>query len=166
MGAHLPHRCIGCTSARWRGAWYAQQRQPCTSGRSIAATVPAGHIDLRSSEFYTSSAACCGRGERVLLRPAEMGADPSGKLDSVAAFEAVLAAAWRDRSGHFTNGPDNSAIIDLEGGTYSFSRPVVFPAAGGGGVTMRDGVIRAAPSFPDEQRHGAADVDRQQRQRR
>ena len=97
-----------------------------------------------------------------------MGADPSGKLDSVAAFEAVLAAAWRDRSGHFTNGPDNSAIIDLEGGTYSFSRPVVFPAAGGGGpgVTMRDGVIRAAPSFPDEQRHGAADVDRQQRQRR
>ena len=57
MGAHLPHRCIGCTSARWRGAWYAQRRQPCTSGRPIATTVPAGHIDLRSSEFYTSSSA-------------------------------------------------------------------------------------------------------------
>ena len=33
------------------------------------------------------------------------------------------------------------------GGTYLFSAPLVFPAAGGGGITMRDGVIRAAPSF-------------------
>ena len=35
MGAHLLLRCVGCTSARWRGAWYAQQRQPGTSGTAI-----------------------------------------------------------------------------------------------------------------------------------
>jgi len=85
----------------------------------------------------------------TVLYPTAFGADPTGMADSLSAFEKVLAAAWRPNpSGAFTNGPDNSAIIDLQGGSYSFSAPLLFPAAGGGGVKFQNGVIRASPTFP------------------
>lgn len=106
--------------------------------RPESASLPLWASGLRSADESSS---------RVLV-PADFGADPTGKADSLAAFEAVLAAAWSNPSGNFTNGLDYSAVIDLQGGTYLFSGPLVFPAAGGGGVTMRDGVIRASPNFP------------------
>ena len=83
-----------------------------------------------------------------VLRPAAFGADPTGKADSAAAFDRLLAAAWSAPVGRFTNGPDTAAVVDLEGGVYTLSRPLVFPAAGGGGLAMRDGVLRATPDFP------------------
>jgi hypothetical protein len=62
----------------------------------------------------------------------------------------MLAAAWEHKAGDFTNGPDNSIIMDLEGGSYSFSRPLYFPSSGGGGLAIRDGIIRASSAFPQD----------------
>jgi len=45
-------------------------------------------------------------------------------------------------------GPDlGGAILDLEGGTYSVSRPVRFPTLGGGNMWVRSGTLRARTGF-------------------
>jgi hypothetical protein len=91
-----------------------------------------------------------------VLYPKEFGADPTGKNDSAPAFDAMLAAAWKLRAGGggtghgegtFTNGPELSVVMDLQGGSYVLSRPLYFPAEGGGGIMVRDGVIRASATF-------------------
>lgn len=87
---------------------------------------------------------------KKILYPVDFGADPSGSKDSADAFDQVITAAWSAPSGSFTNGPDNSVIIDLQGGTYSISHPIYFPKSGGGGIAMRDGIIRASETFPED----------------
>ena len=56
-GAALPLRCVWRTPAPSHGAPYARLREQCAQNTASSPSVPAGHIDLRSSEFYTSSAA-------------------------------------------------------------------------------------------------------------
>ena len=70
-------------------------------------------------------------------------------LDSADAFDAALRAAWARAGGssphNFTDGPDlGGIIIDLEGGQYGVSRPVVLPKQGGGNVNIVDGSVRKA----------------------
>ena len=86
------------------------------------------------------------------FRLTEFGGDPAGRKDSVAAFDAILKAVWAKRLHHpphnFTDGPDlGGCVIDLEGGQYGISRPIVFPAPGGGNIDFVDGSIRALPAF-------------------
>lgn len=89
-----------------------------------------------------------------VLHPADFFADPTGVHDSSDAFDALLAHAWTLTPARvaekFTNGPDLSAVIDLGAGIYTLSRPLYFPAAGGGGLLIRDGTIRAHRDFPED----------------
>lgn len=127
----------------------ASLQQPRPHPRFLAKVAAIPHIGKKSKAVAAAAAVVETRNSSTLLFPCDYGADPTGKADSLPAFRRVLAAAWRPQpSGQFTNGPDNSAIIDLQGGTYLLSAPLLFPAAGGGGVSMRDGVIRASSSFP------------------
>mmetsp|Transcript_6277 Transcript_6277/g.18563 ORF Transcript_6277/g.18563 Transcript_6277/m.18563 type:complete len:514 (+) Transcript_6277:41-1582(+) len=85
-----------------------------------------------------------------VLSPAAYGADPTGVRDSSDAFDALTTAAWAlgGDTPELTNGPDLGVVVDLEGGTYSLSRPWRFPAAGGGNLAVRDGSLVAGPGFP------------------
>ena len=62
--AALPLLCVWRTPAPSHGAPHARLREQCASRTAAYAPVPAGHIDLRSSEFYVyhimhlASAAC------------------------------------------------------------------------------------------------------------
>ena len=92
-------------------------------------------------------------GGPYVFSPQSFGADPTGRNDSSPAFDALLAAAWAvagSRPGAvLTNGPDlGGVVLDLQGGIYTLSRPLRFPSAGGGHLAMRDGTLRAGPSFP------------------
>lgn len=88
---------------------------------------------------------------RVLV-PGDYGADPTGRSDSSDAFEAMVADAWNSTGDRpvLTNGPDLGVILDLRGGVYALSRPLRFPAAGGGNLAMRDGSLKAGPGFPPD----------------
>ena len=58
------------------------------------------------------------------------------------------ARRWATQEGSAIVGPDlGGATLDLEGGTYSVSRPVRFPALGGGNMNVLGGTIRAAAGF-------------------
>jgi hypothetical protein len=88
----------------------------------------------------------------MTLRIQAFGGDPTGVRDSADAFDAALAAAWARAGGlsphNFTDGPDlGGVIVDLEGGQYGISRPIVMPKDGGGNVNIVDGSLRALPAF-------------------
>ena len=72
------------------------------------------------------------------LKVTDFGGDPTGQTDSAAAFDTVLAEAWRLAGmgrNNFTDGPDlGGVVVDLEGGQFGVTRPIVFPLVGGGTV--------------------------------
>ncbi|EEF28959.1 conserved hypothetical protein [Ricinus communis] len=42
-------------------------------------------------------------------------------------------------------------VIDLQGGNYKISKPLRFPASGGGNVVVKGGTLRASDTFPDDE---------------
>ena len=93
-----------------------------------------------------------GSPSSTTLRLTDFGGDSTGEKDSAPAFDACLKAAWerglRRHPHNFTDGPDlGGVVIDLEGGQYGVSRPIVFPVQGGGNVVITDGTVRALPAF-------------------
>ena len=69
-------------------------------------------------------------GESPLIRVAALGGDPTGRRDSSKAFGAAVAEAISRASGRLMG--DNvkdlgGAVIDLEGGDYIVSTPIVVP---------------------------------------
>ena len=83
--------------------------------------------------------------------PGDFGGDPTGKSDSSHAFDAAIKALLaRNSSGHHTGGGWSDlggAHIDLRGGDFQISRPIVFPH-GYGNFGIRGGTLRAGPLFP------------------
>jgi hypothetical protein len=85
------------------------------------------------------------------VRPTDFGADPTGKTDSTAAFlQAVAAVLAHNTSGHVLSAgiADLGGVtLDLSGGDYLVSSPLVIPA-GYGNFRIIDGSIRASSTFP------------------
>jgi hypothetical protein len=87
-----------------------------------------------------------------ILRPTDFGADPTGATDSSPAFASavakLLAQRGSDRKTMASNITDlGGATLDLSGGTYLISTPIVIPPGFGNAQIVR-GTLRAAPSFP------------------
>ena len=88
-------------------------------------------------------------GSRV-FKPADFGADPTGVNDSSPAFEALIEAVFipaphSPATNKFVN--LGGAIVELDGGAYSLSKPLAFPS-GFENYAMQGGHISAGPNFP------------------
>lgn len=84
------------------------------------------------------------------LYPADFGADPTGKTDSSAAFQQVIAAliSFAGNNKLATNNADvGGAKIDLDGGTYLLNAPISFPR-GYGNFVISGGTLIASSTFP------------------
>lgn len=82
--------------------------------------------------------------------PAQYGADPTGAADSSdAIFTAVNEACKVNSSSELLPGIKNlgGVVIDLQGGTYTLSKPIVFPSAVGN-LLFISGTLRASETFP------------------
>ena len=85
------------------------------------------------------------------LYPAAYGADPTGVADSTAAFAACLRALLaRNTSGRADEGGTadlGGATMDLQGGDYLLSAPLVFPS-NYSHYGLVHGTLRASAAFP------------------
>ena len=95
---------------------------------------------------------CGSAQDSPLIRVAAYpGADPSGQRDSTEAFGAAMADALRRGGGGYAMADNvtdlGGAVIDLEGGDYLISAPILVPSMVGN-LHFRGGTIRASPSFP------------------
>jgi hypothetical protein len=86
------------------------------------------------------------------LNPADFGGDPTGRVDSTAAFAALCARLFNasGRAGnrmasHITN--FGGATLDLAGGEFLISAPLVVPVLVGN-VRITGGTLRASQTFP------------------
>jgi len=86
-----------------------------------------------------------------LITPEAFGGDPTGKTDSTAALLSCVGAVLaRDRAtAPMASGIRDlgGATIDLGGGTFNISAPLVFPELVGNFQIVR-GTLRAGPGFP------------------
>lgn len=81
-----------------------------------------------------------GRSSSRVYHVTSYGADPTGKTDSTEALTRALSDAFKGPSyGSLMEGISNlgGAQVNLEGGNYMISRPLRFPAAGGGNLMVR-----------------------------
>jgi hypothetical protein len=85
--------------------------------------------------------------------PADFGADPTGEKDSTAAMQSAMAALLAARGPRHTMASNitdlGGATLDLSGGTYLISEPLVIPALYGNAAIV-SGTLRASPSFPSD----------------
>jgi hypothetical protein len=85
------------------------------------------------------------------VRPTDFGADPTGVNDSTAAFNSAMAAVLaHNTSGHklaFGVQDLGGVTLDLSGGDYLISAPLVFPVFVGN-FRVIDGTLRASSTFP------------------
>eukprot|EP00927_Polykrikos_kofoidii_P005009 TRINITY_DN11991_c0_g1_i4.p1 TRINITY_DN11991_c0_g1~~TRINITY_DN11991_c0_g1_i4.p1 ORF type:complete len:550 (-),score=51.88 TRINITY_DN11991_c0_g1_i4:106-1755(-) len=95
------------------------------------------------------------RGGAAVVRPTDFGADATGQTDSTAAFEQVLQA-FANVSAAKAALPMAAGIrnmggwtLDLSGGTYLISSPLVFPDFNGN-YHISEGTLRASSSFPSD----------------
>lgn len=87
-----------------------------------------------------------------VIFPSAFGADPTGHKDSTAAFAEAVAAALQAGSGKKLGGNATDlggVVIDLQGGDYLISKPIVIPV-GYGNMHVMHGTIRASPVFPED----------------
>ncbi|XP_057971590.1 polygalacturonase QRT3 [Malania oleifera] len=85
--------------------------------------------------------------------PRAYGADPSGGEDSSDAILKALEDAFSVQNGlELLHGVNDlgGVVIDLQGGNYKISKPLRFPAAGGGNVVVKAGTLRASDTFPGD----------------
>jgi hypothetical protein len=87
-----------------------------------------------------------------IIRPTDFGADPTGATDSspmmAKALAALLAARGGPRHTMASNITDlGGATLDLSGGTYLISAPLVIPPGYGNAQIVR-GTLRATSRFP------------------
>jgi hypothetical protein len=83
------------------------------------------------------------------VRPADFGADPTGVVDSSAAFTAAVSALRaRNTSGNTLEGLVDlgGCLLDLEGGDYLLSNPVTL-GQGISNFAIAHGTLRAGPEF-------------------
>jgi hypothetical protein len=95
-------------------------------------------------------------GSPYVINPVSYGADPTGATDSTAALQHCVELLWNaSRPGaaglSSTSNPQldlGGATLDLGGGIFLLSGPVVFPAGGARNFQVRGGTLRAARTFP------------------
>ncbi|CAN1287919.1 Polygalacturonase QRT3 [Linum perenne] len=85
--------------------------------------------------------------------PIGYGADPTGHNDSTDAIQQVLNDAFlhlNDQNRTLLPGIKDlgGPVIDLQGGSYRISKPIVFPPSGGGNILIKEGGLRASEDFP------------------
>ncbi|CAN1828548.1 Polygalacturonase QRT3 [Linum perenne] len=85
--------------------------------------------------------------------PIGYGADPTGHNDSTDAIQQVLNDAFlhlNDQNRTLLPGIKDlgGPVIDLQGGSYRISKPIVFPPSGGGNILIKEGGLRASEEFP------------------
>ncbi|KAK6240322.1 hypothetical protein QQP08_006732 [Theobroma cacao] len=85
--------------------------------------------------------------------PLGYGADPTGEQESSDAILQALNDAFQVQSGlEMLPGVTDlgGVVIDLLGGSYKISKPIRFPASGGGNVVVKGGSLRASNTFPGD----------------
>ncbi|KAF9685391.1 hypothetical protein SADUNF_Sadunf03G0049700 [Salix dunnii] len=85
--------------------------------------------------------------------PIGYGADPTGVQDSSDAILNALNDAFQVKNGlQLLPGVNDlgGAVIDLQAGNYRISKPIRFPASGGGNVLVKGGTLRASDIFPGD----------------
>ncbi|KAL3741191.1 hypothetical protein ACJRO7_016767 [Eucalyptus globulus] len=85
--------------------------------------------------------------------PVGYGGDPTGTQESSEAILSALSDAFRVQTKQqMLPGVSDlgGVILDLQGGTYLVSKPIRFPASGGGNVVIQGGTLRASETFPND----------------
>ncbi|XVE48449.1 hypothetical protein DITRI_Ditri01bG0003200 [Diplodiscus trichospermus] len=85
--------------------------------------------------------------------PIGYGADPTGVQESADAILQALNDAFQVQSSlQMLPGVNDlgGVVIDLLGGSYKISKPIRFPASGGGNVVVKGGSLRASDTFPGD----------------
>ncbi|KAJ6389261.1 hypothetical protein OIU77_027574 [Salix suchowensis] len=85
--------------------------------------------------------------------PIGYGADPTGVQDSSDAILNALNDAFQVKNGlQLLPGVNDlgGVVIDLQAGNYRISKPIRFPASGGGNVLVKGGTLRASDIFPGD----------------
>ena len=117
--------------------------------RDAEATMRRHNHPLVSRSVKTAAAP----GTWPVFNPVIYGADPSGVKDSTGAIHAALNDLFRQTNK--SSGPTmasgiadlGGATLDLAGGQYLISKPIVIPPMVGN-LHLRDGTLRASSSFP------------------
>lgn len=104
----------------------------------------------RQGSLYGGSAGVASPTPSLIV-PADYGADPTGANDSTAAMQAAVHALLAARGPRHTMASNitdlGGATMDLSGGTYLVSAPLVIPPMYGNAQIVR-GTLRASPKFP------------------
>jgi hypothetical protein len=112
-------------------------------GHQLPSSMPTQYSILALSAATTSP----------LISPTSYGADPTGLRDSTQGMAMAVAAvldSYGERGGRNLSAPVKDlggATLDLLGGTYLVSEPLVFPS-GYGNFQLVSGTIRASAGFP------------------
>lgn len=142
-------------------------RRALSSSSGGAAHLPSSRVVARAAPGSTfarflagdTSAPQCGRSDPESpggsIYPADSGADATGRKDSSDAMDAAVAQAMlRNTSARKMGTPKydiadlGGVTIDLRGGDYLLSRPIVLPR-GYGNIRFAHGSLRADPeTFP------------------
>ncbi|PWA39827.1 pectin lyase-like superfamily protein [Artemisia annua] len=109
------------------------------------------HKHSSSSPLLSSSLDNVTNSGRVFY-PIGYGADPGGLQDSTAAIMAAVAdAAMIEDGQQLLPGIKDlgGAIVDLQGGNFKISKPIVIPQ-NSGNLVIQGGTLRASDTFPAE----------------
>ena len=143
VSTHADIRATAYSALRSNGAHLATRTPRRASSQSTFAKF------LRSSSIFQPDYNVAPAPGSIF--PGDFGGDPTGKVDSSDAFDAAIKALLaRNSSGRHMAGrltDLGGAHIDLRGGDFQISRPIVFPH-GYGNFGIRGGTIRAGPLFP------------------
>jgi hypothetical protein len=129
--------------------WPEHHKHPgMPSAQSISPTSYHHHHARRLLGLARASIAI-SNSTRHIISPVTYGADPTGKVDSSAAFDKAIAALigfkFRETPGDL--GDLGGAVLDLEGGVYQISRQVAIPQ-GYANFGVQRGSLLAGSSFP------------------
>ena len=120
--------------------------------RSHATARLHGH-DLQSSAPVVARVSRATKSPHSLVVPTDFGADPTGVKDSTAAFAAAMEVLLKPRGTRHTMASNitdlGGATLDLSGGTYLISAPLVIPPGFGNAQIVR-GTLRASAAFPSD----------------
>ncbi|KAF8408590.1 hypothetical protein HHK36_004653 [Tetracentron sinense] len=132
----IPHR-RKLTEFREKFQEKAAARPTVVPPAAFNATLPGSSAKKNGRVFY----------------PIGYGADPTGAQDSSGAILKALNDAFQAQSGRVLLPGVNDlggVVIDLQGGNYKISKPMRFPARGGGNVVVEGGTLRASNTFPGD----------------
>lgn len=142
---------VGSSAAQHSRASSAAHRRriDTLAGPTGSSTTPAAAAELLGRRGRHQDAAAGGS-----VRVCEVaGVDPTGHNCSSSAIERVIAEAWATTENHtLQSNPDladlGGCAIDFCGGHYLLSKPVRFPAVGGGNIVFANGALHASSTFP------------------